>query len=156
MRSATFSAQLAEPVYVGEQLALPYGTTIRGIIAHVERAGRVEDHAELNPKFESIELPNGEVYPITATLARILSRREKETVESGEGTLEGEGSLGRDAATVGTGAGIGSIVGGITGGKRAAVGLAGVLATRGRDVELRRGTELEIMLDRPLEFPPYR
>ncbi len=44
----------------------------------------------------------------------------------------------------------------ILSGREVSAGLAGVLATRGRDIELRRGTELEIMLDRPLELPAYR
>jgi hypothetical protein len=79
-----------------------------------------------------------------------------------EGTVEGVGSKGRDAGQVAkpgaVGAGIGVLIGGgsgaaVGGGVGAMVGLASVLATRGKDIELRRGAALEIVLDRPLVVP---
>jgi hypothetical protein len=67
---------------------------------------------------------------------------------------------GRDAGTIvsrgAQGAALGAIVdrsvtgAGIGGGAGAAAGLAQVLLTRGRDVELRRGTTIDVVLDRPL------
>jgi hypothetical protein len=57
------------------------------------------------------------------------------------------------------GAGIGTIAGGRTGagigaGIGAAVGLATVFSSRGKEIELPRGTSLNIALDRPLSVPP--
>ncbi len=76
-----------------------------------------------------------------------------------EGQVKGEGSKKRDAATIGAGAGIGAVIGAIAGGgKGAAIGAGGgaaagtglVLLTRGKDVELKRGSTVAIQLDRPL------
>jgi hypothetical protein len=70
-------------------------------------------------------------------------------------TFQGEASKGEDAAKIGAGAGIGAVVGGIIGGgdgaaKGAAIGGAAgtgaVLATRGRDVELPAGSDVNATL----------
>jgi len=75
-----------------------------------------------------------------------------------EGQVEGEGSKKRDAATIGGGAGVGAVIGAIAGGGKgaaigagagAAAGTGVVLLTRGKDITLKRGTELAIQLDRP-------
>ena len=56
----------------------------------------------------------------------------------------------------GSGASLGAIVergwrgAGIGGGIGAGVGLATVMMTRGREVELRQGMSLDVMLDRPV------
>lgn len=164
-RGDAFSAQVTQPVFVGTDMVIPVGSTVRGTVASVEKAGRVKGRSELNLRFESITLPNGHDEPIVATLIGIASDQEKETVESGEGTVKGEGSKKRDAAVIGAGAGIGAAIGAIAGGAKGTaigagagglIGLAGVLATRGKDIELPAGTELEIQLDRPLNLPPYR
>ena len=67
---------------------------------------------------------------------------------------------GEDATKVGVGAGIGAAIGGILGGgsgaaKGAAIGGAAgagaVLATRGREVELASGTNIDATLATPME-----
>ena len=76
------------------------------------------------------------------------------------GCFQGEATKGEDATKVGVGAGIGAAIGGILGGgdgaaKGAAIGGAAgagtVLATRGREVELASGTDIEASLASPLE-----
>ena len=78
------------------------------------------------------------------------------------GTIEGDGSKGKDVATVAkpgaSGAGIGALVAGgkgaaIGSGIGAAVGLATVFATRGKDLEVQRGSTMDIQLDRQLLIP---
>jgi hypothetical protein len=51
----------------------------------------------------------------------------------------------REGSGIGAGAGAG-----IGAGAGAAVGLATVLLTRGREVELRQGTSLDVVFDRPV------
>jgi hypothetical protein len=74
-------------------------------------------------------------------------------------SFAGEASKGEDATKIGAGAVGGAIVGGIVGGgsgaaKGAAIGGAAgtgvVLATRGREVELKAGSDLAATLAEPL------
>ena len=73
-------------------------------------------------------------------------------------SFEGEATKSEDATKVGAGAGIGAVIGGIVGGGKGAAkgamigGAAGagtVLATRGRDVELAAGSEVNATLASP-------
>jgi len=152
-----FSGVVSRSVRVGNEIVIPEGSTVHGTVTRVERPGRVKGRAELNLRFEAIELPDGTELPISASLTE-LDEKEKEKVTE-EGGVEGEGSKKRDAATIGAGAGIGAAIGAIAGGgKGAATGAAigagagtgAVLVTRGKDINLKRGTELAIQLDRPL------
>jgi outer membrane lipoprotein SlyB len=78
---------------------------------------------------------------------------------SQEGEVKGEGSKKRDVGTIAGGAGVGAAIGAITGGKKgaaigagtgAAAGTAVTLLTRGKDVELKQGSQVQIQLDQPL------
>ena len=142
---------------VGEQVVIPEGSVIRGQISHVQRARRVKGRVELGLRFDKLELPDGQVFDLSASLTN-LDEKEKESVTE-EGQVKGEGSKKRDVTTIGAGAGIGAVIGAIAGGgKGAAIGAGGgaaagtglVLLTRGKDVQLKRGSELAIQLDRPL------
>jgi len=152
-----FSGVVSRSVRVGNEIVIPEGSAVHGTVTRVERPGRVKGKAQLNLRFDAIELPDGTELPISASLTE-LDEKEKEKVTE-EGGVEGEGSKKRDAATIGAGAGIGAAIGAIAGGgKGAATGAAigagagtgAVLVTRGKDINLKRGTELAIQLDRPL------
>jgi len=152
-----FSGVVSRSVRVGETLVIPEGSVIRGTVGRVERPGRVQGRAELGLRFDQLELSDGQVYDLSASLTQ-LDQGEKEEVTE-EGQVKGEGSKKRDAATIGAGAGIGAVIGAVSGGGKGAAtggaigagaGTAVVLLTRGKDVELKRGTELAIQLDRPL------
>lgn len=83
-----------------------------------------------------------------------------------EGKIKGDTDKSSDAGTVmkttGAGAGIGAIAGRSAGGAGigaaagAAMGLATVLLTRGPELELPRGTSVDIELDRPLYLDPAK
>ncbi len=152
-----FSGVVSRSVRQGDDVVIPEGSVIRGRVNHVKRPGRVKGRGELGLRFDELELPNGQTYDLSASLTN-LEEGDKKTVDE-EGQVEGEGTKKRDAATIGAGAGIGAIIGAIAGGgKGAAIGAGGgaaaggglVLLTRGKDVELKRGSELAIQLDRPL------
>jgi type IV secretion system protein VirB10 len=152
-----FSGVVSRSVRQGDTVVIPEGSVIRGRVSHVQRPGRVKGRGELGLRFDELELPNGQTYDLSASLTS-LDEGEKETVDE-EGQVKSEGTKKRDAATIGAGAGIGAIIGAIAGGgKGAAIGAGGgaaagtglVLLTRGKDVELKRGSELAIQLDRPL------
>jgi hypothetical protein len=152
-----FSGVVSRSVRQGDDVVIPEGSVIRGRVSHVQRPGRVKGRGELGLRFDELELPNGQTYDLSASLTNI-EEGEKESVDE-EGQVKSEGTKKRDAATIGAGAGIGAIIGAIAGGgKGAAIGAGGgaaaggglVLLTRGKDVELKRGSELAIQLDRPL------
>jgi len=152
-----FSGVVSHSVRQGDQVVIPEGSVIRGRVSHVQRPGRVKGRGELGLRFDELELPNGQTYDLSASLTS-LDESEKESVDE-EGQVKSEGTKKRDAATIGGGAGIGAIIGAIAGGGKgaaigagagAAAGTGAVLLTRGKDVELKRGSELAIQLDRPL------
>jgi type IV secretion system protein VirB10 len=148
---------VSRPVRVGDTTVIPQGAIIHGTVGHVQRPGRVKGVAELSLRFDELVMPDGEAYDLSASLAELDEERKEEVTE--EGQVKGETSKKRDAITIGTGAGIGAAIGAIAGGGKGAgtgaaigagAGTAAVLLTRGKDVELRRGTELALQLDRPI------
>jgi hypothetical protein len=153
------------PISVNNRIILPVGTYVKGVITEVKRPGRVKGRAELGLRFDEITLPNGVTKPLRATLSG-FGGQGNEGFSPKEGKIEGESSKGKDAETIaipaGEGAGIGAIAGasghhtglgaGIGGAAGAAGGLAAVLLTRGKEVVLPKGTNLDLQLATPLSF----
>jgi type IV secretion system protein VirB10 len=155
-----FTANVIVPVYQGDHLLIPKGSVVTGSISRVLRPGRIKGKAVMNLLFQGIRIPGRGELQIVASLARV-DQDGNGGVQS-ENTVKGEGSAGRDAGKILTpslaGAGIGGLAGGgrgaaIGGGVGAVVGLATVFTTRGKDLEMRRGSTLDIVLDRPLFLP---
>jgi hypothetical protein len=155
-----FTANVIAPVYQGDRLVIPKGSTVSGSISRVVRPGRVKGKAVMNLLFQSIRIPGRGELQIVASLARV--DQEGNSGVRSEGTVTGEGSTGSDVAKVLkpglAGAGIGGLAGGgrgaaIGGGVGAVVGLATVFSTRGKDLEMRRGSTMDIALDRALSMP---
>ncbi len=156
----SFTALVTVPVYLGDRLVIPKGSVVSGSISRIVRPGRFKGKAVMNLLFQTIRVPGKGQLPIVASLARV--DQEGNAGVKSEGTVEGEGSAGSDVAKVLkptlAGAGIGGLAGGGRGaaigvGVGAAVGLATVFATRGKDLEVRRGSTMDITLDRALAVP---
>lgn len=152
-----FTASVIAPVTLGERVVVPKGSVVSGTVGRVLRPGRFRGKAVMTLVFESIRIPGTAEIPIVATLAEMHSDGGAEV--KSEGSLQGEGSAGQDtrrvAAPAASGAGIGALAGGGRGaavgaGVGAIVGLATVFATRGKDLEIRRGATLDIVLEQPL------
>jgi type IV secretion system protein VirB10 len=153
------------PVVVNGRIVIPPGTYVSGRVTSVKRPGRVKGKGELYVRFEQIILPNGIIRDLTGSVGA-LDGRSPEGFDKEEGKITSEGNKGGDARTVGestaTGAGIGVIAGaagsnaglglGIGSAAGAAAGLIGVLASRGPDAILEKGTQLDMVLDRGLIF----
>jgi hypothetical protein len=84
----------------------------------------------------------------------------RESLRTNPVSFEGEATKKQDATKIGAGAGIGAAIGGLLGGGSGAAkgavigGAAGtgtVLATRGKEVELASGAELNATLASPVE-----
>ena len=153
------------PVVIDNRIVVPAGSYVAGTITDTHRPGRVKGRGEFRLRFDSLTLPNGVTRDFRATVAS-LDGRANESLDRKEGTVRSEGNKSGDAQTVGTatvygasggglagaaaggvamGAGIGAAVG-------AAAGLIGVLATRGPDAILAKGTTVEMTLDRQVSF----
>jgi type IV secretion system protein VirB10 len=169
----TKSAQVGQSIYcesiypitVGNHIIIPKGSSIRGTVTEVIRPGRVKGRAQLGLRFDELVLPNGTTRHLRATLAGFGSAGD-EKFRPKEGQVEGGGSKGKDAETIARttlpGAEIGTIVGaakgapleglGIGSAAGAATGLVWILATRGKDVVLPYGTNLDLQLSQPVTF----
>jgi hypothetical protein len=156
-----FKAIVTEPVYLGDRMVIPKGSEVIGSISRIQRPGRFKGKAALTLLFQSIRIPGHGELPIVASLTGV--DREGNRGISTEGTIEGEGSEGRDVGRVLTPGLVGAGIGGLSSGGRGAgigagvgvaIGLATVFTSRGKDIEMRRGSTLDISLDKPLSIPP--
>lgn len=149
------------PITVNDRIVIPVGTYVKGAVTQVVRPGRVKGKAQLGLRFDSITLPNGTTRPLRATLSAFAGNGQQ-GFRREESKVEGESSKKEDAGTIGTTAAQGAIIGAIAGrgGKGAGIGGAAggvggliyVLATRGKEILLSPGTNLELQLSAPLSF----
>jgi len=153
------------PVVVGNRVMIPSGVYVQGVVDRVVRAGHVKGRAQLDMHFTSIIFPNGTVVEIPGMVNSLPGAKKQSVKDDGEGTIEQAGDKGRNAGEVGkiavpTGGTVGSIAG-LGAGHPLAGGIAGVgaglaamgvvaLFTRGADVDIAAGTQVEMVLQRPL------
>ena len=153
------------PVVVGNRVMIPAGVYVQGVVDRVARAGRVRGKAQLDMHFTAIIFPNGTVVQIPGLVNSLPGAKKQTVKDDGEGTIEQAGDKGRNAGEVAkiaipTGGTVGSI-GGLGAGHPVAGGIAGIgaglaaagltsLFTRGADVNIESGTQVEMLLQRPL------
>ena len=133
-----FEATTVADLYRGNDVLIPAGSVVRGVVRTVQRASRTDRKGEMTVSFDQITI-RGRAYPMRGTVTQALQS---------EGM---KGEIGR----IGAGAGVGAVIGGILGGVKGA--LIGVLiggggtiaATEGKDVTLDPGTILRVRLDQP-------
>lgn len=152
----------ASPISVDGHIAVPVGSYVQGAVAHVKRSGRVKGRAELGIRLETLTLPGGKVLKFAPRLESVDAGGTEQKVGEQESTIKQGGTKGKDAQSVVIWAGRGAAIGGIAdrswkaagigGGIGSAVGMASVLATRGREVEVRQGDSLDVIFDRPLSI----
>jgi hypothetical protein len=153
------------PVLVNGRIVVPVGSYVAGTVTQVKKPGRVKGRGELYVRFDSLTLPNGVTRDFRARIGG-MDGNSKDELDRAEGKVRSEGNKAGDARTVGeagaAGASIGVIAGGAAGhygmgagigaAAGAAAGMAGVLLSRGPDAVLAKGTTLEMVLDRALNF----
>ena len=135
-------ATLRRGITIQGTQVLAAGTEVVGAVTQAERSGRVKGRARVAFRFTSLQ-HGGDRYDIrTESIARVA-----------------EATKGEDAKKIAVGAGAGAVVGAILGGgdgaaKGAAIGGAGgtgvVLATRGKEVRLGPGADVNTKLTAPL------
>jgi hypothetical protein len=150
----------ASPIIVNSRVVVSPNSYAQGTVTVVKRPGRVSGRGELGLRLDSLAMPNGRVFQFSGTVDSADAEGTGQTASKEEGIVRQGPDTGRDAVTITSrgaqGAALGAIVdrsvsgAGIGGGAGAAAGLAQVLLTRGRDVELRRGSTIDVVIDRPL------
>lgn len=152
----------ASPITVNGRIVVPPNSYVQGVVVHARRGGRVKGRAQLAIRLETLTLPRGKVLKFTPVVSSVDSAGSGQKVDKEENLIQQGPNHGRDAARIAILAGTGASIGGFTdrswkgagigAGVGAGVGLATVLLTRGRDVELRPGVTLDVVLDRPLRL----
>jgi hypothetical protein len=152
--------QTASPITADGQILIPTGSYVQGVVSHTKRSGKVAGRAELGIRLESLTLPSGKALKISPRLSSVDSNETSQKVEPEENIVKQGSDYGRDAKQIailaGTGAGIGGVAdrswqgAGIGAGAGGAVGFATTLLTRGKEVELRHGSTLDVVFDRAI------
>lgn len=139
-----FEATVEAPVMAGSTLALPAGTSLRGIVRSTLAAERPSKAGRLDLDLYALYLGD--------TKLEVRGR----VVEIGPHPKKGAGT----AKKVGIGTVLGGVLGAVLSGGAGAVigivtgGAGAVLGTKGEEVSLPEGTLLTVRLDRPLDLPP--
>jgi hypothetical protein len=151
-----FEAKTLEPLETSNGYILQSGAKVRGHISRIEPAG-LTGRARIWLSFDDIDTHH-ERLPLVAEVSRVPGDFGVKPGESKEGEIEARASKGtRDLEAAAAGAAIGATVGVTHGGKGAALGaaaggIAGFVASSGfgQELDLPKGTKLDLILDRPL------
>jgi type IV secretion system protein VirB10 len=151
-------AETTFPVVVNDQVIIPAGAYVQGAISNVKRPGRVKGRAEILVHFNTLIFPNGYTLLLPGAVDNVPGM-DNGKMKDKEGTIQGDGQKGKDAARIAEAAGTGGLIGAAAdGGKGAAIGgagggvigLAAVLLSRGPDLRLEAGSTIETVLERPI------
>jgi hypothetical protein len=152
------------PVVIDNRILIPAGTYVQGEIQEAKRPGKVKGTGEIRLRLNSMILPNGYAVDFNAIPTNTGTGGNEATDKEGNihGDTDKAGDVGTIAKSTGIGAGVGGIAtqsakgAGIGAGAGAAVGLAAVLLTRGPELELPRGTTVDVVLDRSVYLDASR
>jgi hypothetical protein len=143
-----FTGSVADPFIVNGETIIERGATVKGKIVEAEGSGRIKGKAN-----------------IRLTLTSIVQKEKAYPIETRAFAAEAESTKGRDAGIIAGGGGVGAAIGALAGGKKgaatgaiigAAAGTGGVLATKGKEVELGPETKLTFALEKATELPKIR
>jgi len=144
------------PIVINNKILVPAGSYVQGEIVSAKRPGKVKGTGELQLRLNTMILPNGYTVNFNA-IPKNAGTGGNESVDK-EGTVHGDTDKTTDAGTIIKGTAIGAGIGGVAtrtaegagigAGIGAAAGLAAVLLTRGPELELPRGTTLDVIIDR--------
>ena len=151
--------QTAFPIAEGGRIVIPEGSYVTATITEVKRPGRVKGRGEIYLRFDTLMLRNGVQRDFRGTVSAVDGSQPN--LSEKEGKIAGDSSKAQDVTGIAGPSSTGAIIGAaaeggkgalIGGGVGAAAGMIGVLLTRGNEVQLLRGTSLEMQLDRELRF----
>ncbi|HEY0405585.1 MAG TPA: hypothetical protein VGC89_07640 [Pyrinomonadaceae bacterium] len=154
-----FRTTVVDPVYAGGREVIPAGSTITGRVTSVKRAERKSKAGTLGVDFVSVQLPNGTTRAISGSLTDVTGQNSN---YDPEGRVSGRSSTKRNMVFIGGGAATGALIGAIAGGGKGAgigaivgggLGVAGSVFSKGKEAEVRPGTEFGVILNRSVSLP---
>jgi hypothetical protein len=152
-----FEVKTIEPLETSSGYVLPVGAKILGHISRIEPGG-LTGHARLWLTFDDVDTSRG-IFPIVAEVSSVPGEYSVRPRESKEGEIEARTSKGTQVveataagAAMGSAAGVAAHNGKAVAMGAAAGGAAAFLASSGigQEIDLPKGTKLELVLDRPL------
>jgi type IV secretion system protein VirB10 len=157
--------ETAFPVLANGRIVIPVGSWVAGTVTEVKKPGRVKGRGELYIRFDTLLLPNGVTRDLRSRMDGMDASSTGE-LDRAEGKVKSEGNQAGDlrtvAETTGAGASVGAIAGNAAGhgmmglGVGAAAGAAGgliyTLVSRGPDAVIAKGSTVEMVLDRAINF----
>lgn len=164
-----FYAEIAEPVYLGNQLLLPAGTRVKGEVGSIMRPKRLSifrGQAAMNLYIRSFEIDYREIpapmsilgiYETISASERGKERRDLKTVEGA--VVQSKRDIKGDVKAVALGTGGGTVIGAVFSHvmRGLVIGLVGstayVVTKKGKEVELPAQTGLLVRLDNTVTVP---
>ncbi|MGA7920411.1 MAG: hypothetical protein WCA38_12150 [Candidatus Acidiferrales bacterium] len=162
-----FTAIVAEPVFVGNDVLLPAGAKIHGTVTGVTRPkwfAMVRGGASMNLVFNSIEVQS-RIFPVQMSIISLYSgnidtTKQRKDVKTIEGVVvEEKRDIKGDIMTAGLGTGGGALVGVLFSNvaRGTVIGLVGtsayIMAKKGKDVDLPAQTGMLVRLDSSVTLP---
>lgn len=159
----TFTTKTVEPVYSSNGvIVIPEGSVVEGRVTQAQEAKGEGKPGTIDVAFTAIRLPNGRSVTINGALA---SLDEDGTRSDNEGQVSGKKTSNRKLKFIGGGAAGGALIGAIAGGGKGALigglvgaggGFLGDKFTKGKNAEVKEGTEFGVYLNRSISLPAYR
>jgi hypothetical protein len=155
-RGDRFSGAVTEAVSYQGRLIIPVGSTVHGNVLRTNSPRRIKGKPMIDLHPESVTLPSGESYLISATVVDTGNPKVLDVNE--EGQIRGPGHSRNDLVIGGIGTGFGAGVGALAAGPEGALIGAGVGATAStvrwlmnrNELMIPAGTELILELNRPM------
>jgi hypothetical protein len=162
-----FTAIVAEPVFIGNQLLLPAGAKVHGTVTSVTRPkffALFRGGATMNLVFNSIEVES-RIFPVQMSIISLYSgavsgEKERKDVKTTEGVvLEQKRDIKGDLITGGLGTSAGAVVGVLFSNiaRGTVIGLVGTSAyiaiKKGKDVDVPAQTGMLVRMDSTVSLP---
>ncbi len=156
------------PIVIDNQVVIPGGTYVQGVVDSVKRAGRIKGTAELAFHITTLVFPNGYTLGMQAAIDQVPGDENSRMKEPG--TVQHDPEKGKDLERVGRGAAEGGAIGSIAGVAANPTlrgygvgGLAGIAAgtmiavmARGSDVRFEPGTVVDVVLNHAIGIDPEK
>ena len=158
----TFSAEVTQNIYNGNQLVIPSGSEMRGRVVHVSPGHHLVKRATIMLRPDMIVLPDGTAYHLYAVA---VESQAPGTGVNDEGGIVASHHYVKDAVEYGTGAGVGAAAGGVIAGPVGAgagalvgTGLVGthMLMQSPQAADLPKGSVLIFSLTEPMPLTPTK
>ena len=156
-------ATTVDPIYSSNGvLLIPDGSRVTGRVDSVTRAAKNGNPGTIGASFTSVTLPNQRRAAISGMPVPV---GEGKNTMDGEGSVSAKKTSNRHLKFIGGGAAGGAVIGGIAGGGTGALigagvgavgGLVGKNLSKGKEVEVKSGTEFGVYLGRAISLPRYR